>query len=425
MFQPTTMTAEERILRQRTKIMQEDRCLGVASVLMIGEWRVVSDIPTAATNGRDVMFGRAFVDSIDDATLRFVILHEYFHLMFMHMTMWKHLFDEDAQTANTATDIIINNLLDETLVQGGDAFITIWPHAALDHQYDGMDTGEVYRRLKQQGAANKPNPGNGQPGQGKPGPGQPGAGKGSGAPVRSASGGQAQEFDEHDTSGGPAKMSDDEVKQLHAQIDTAIRQGAIMAGKVAGSANRMLDSLMEVSVDWQEVLQDFVKTHASGNDLSTWRRLSRRWMSKGIKMPSRYTEAAKRITIGVDTSGSIGDTQLQRALSEIKGACDTVRPECVDVIYWDYQVAGHETYEADAVEQLTQVTKPKGGGGTRVRSMLDYMNSRDIKPDCIIIFTDGYVEHDWGGDGWSAPVLWCVSTKGIVAPSGKTLYVPI
>lgn len=422
MYQPA-MTAEERILRQRTKIMQDERCLGVASVLMIGEWHVVSDLPTAATDGRNVMFGRKFVDSINDETLRFVILHEYFHLMFMHMTMWRHLFDEDAQTANFATDIVINNILDTTLASGHDPFIQIWPDAALDHRYDDMDTGEVYRRLKQGGAA-KPNQGQGQPGMGKPGQGQPAPGNGKAPPVRSASGGNAQGFDEHKP-GSAGSMSDDEVKQLHAQIDTAVRQGAIMAGKVAGQANRMLDSLLEVSVDWQEVLQDFVKTHASGNDLSTWRRLSRRWMSRNIKMPSRYTEAAKRITIGVDTSGSIGDTQLQRALSEIKGACDTVHPECVDVIYWDYEVAGHETYEADAVEQLTQVTKPKGGGGTRVRSMLDYMQARDIKPDCIIIFTDGYVEHDWGGDGWAAPVLWCVSSKGVVAPHGKTLYVPV
>jgi hypothetical protein len=56
--------------------------------------------------------------------------------------------------------------------------------------------------------------------------------------------------------------------------------------------------------------------------------------------------------------------------------------------------------------------------------MLDYMNKEDIKPDCIIIFTDGFVERDWGGNQWPAPVLWCVSTKGLIAPFGKTLYVP-
>ena len=46
------------------------------------------------------------------------------------------------------------------------------------------------------------------------------------------------------------------------------------------------------------------------------------------------------------------------------------------------------------------------------------------QPDCIIVFTDGYVESDWGGTAWPAPVLWCVSTKRLTAPTGKTLYVP-
>jgi predicted metal-dependent peptidase len=101
-----------------------------------------------------------------------------------------------------------------------------------------------------------------------------------------------------------------------------------------------------------------------------------------------------------------------------------VHPEIVDVIYWDADVTAHEIYEGDQVQRLAESTKPKGGGGTRVGAMLDYMKAKDIRPDCIIIFTDGYVESDWGGDSWPAPVLWCVSTKGIVAPFGKTLYVP-
>ena len=115
---------------------------------------------------------------------------------------------------------------------------------------------------------------------------------------------------------------------------------------------------------------------------------------------------------------------MRRALSEIRGACEVVSPEIVDVIYWDAAVAAHEVYEGDAVQTLTEVTKPRGGGGTRVGAMLDYMQARDIKPDCIVIFTDGYVESGWGGDGWPAPVMWCVSTKGMTAPNGKTLFVP-
>jgi predicted metal-dependent peptidase len=141
-------------------------------------------------------------------------------------------------------------------------------------------------------------------------------------------------------------------------------------------------------------------------------------------MPSSYSECTERITIGIDTSGSIGPNELQRFLSEVKVAVESSNPKVIDIIYWDYDVAAHETYEGDAVSLFADSTKPKGGGGTRVGAMKEYMTSHSIKPDCIIIFTEGYVENDFGGEGWPAPVLWCMTTK-IVAPFGKTLQVTV
>jgi predicted metal-dependent peptidase len=404
---------DQIITQQRVAIMRDPRFSPLAGILMIGKWEVIDNFPTAATNGHTVIYGGKFMEGLDNATRRFVVLHEYYHIMLMHMTNLQDLFQADPQTANIAADMVINLMLDKQAGSKSDGFIKVWEHAALDYKYDGLDTREVYRRLKQQqGGKGKA----GGSGQGKPG-------------VRSAGGGEAQQFDEHqqpDAQGQTIKdaLTPEQVKELQQQIDTALRQGAQMAGRMGGALDRSITDLLEVVVNWEEELQDFVRTHAAGNDLSTWRKPSRRWMARDIYQPSRYSEAAKRITIGCDTSGSIGEEQLRRAMTEIKSACDTVHPEMVDVIYWDYDVAGHEKYEGDAIASIADVTKPKGGGGTRVGSMLAYMNKEDIKPDCIIIFTDGYVEQDWGGNNWPAPVLWCVSTKGLIAPFGKTLYVP-
>jgi len=404
------LTTEQRIVRERTQIMRDKRFIALAGIMLIGTWKVSDTVPTAKTNGRDVIYGRKFVDSLDDAQLRFLILHEYYHLLFMHLTMWRHLWDQNPMLANAAADFVINNMLDIHAGSKADNFIKMPPGGCLDHQYDGLDTGEVFRRLMSQAKGGQG--GKGQKGQGTGQPGQ----------------GQPQGFDQHDFdgdgAGGLDKLSEEQVKELKQQIDSAIRQGAQVAGKLGGSMDRSITDMLEVTVPWQEVLQDFVKTVCAGDDLATWKKPSRRWMARDIYMPTRYSESVKRITIGVDTSGSIGDTQLRRALSEIKGACETVNPEIVDVIYWDSEVAAHEVYEGDQVATLTESTKPAGGGGTRVGAMLDYRTAKDIKPDCIIVFTDGYVERDWGGSDWPAPVLWCISTKGMVAPHGKSLYVP-
>lgn len=403
------MDAEDRILRARVAIMRDTRFIAIGGVMMVGDWKVVDDCPTAATNGRDVLFGREFVDSIDDETLRFVILHEYYHVLFMHMTTWAHLFKENAQLANFAADAVINLMLDKQAGRKADGFIRVWEDAILDYQYEGMDTGEVYRAMmKQQQQQQQPQP------------------------QRSASGGKAEQMDEH-RPGDPSKLTDSEgecealsaaeMQQVQQAVDSAVRQAAIIAGKLGAGMDRNISNLLEVSVDWRAVLQDFVRTHAAGDDLSTWRKPSRRWMAQDMYMPSRFSESAKRITIGVDTSGSIGESQLRRALTEIVGACETVNPEMVDVMYWDSSLAAHETYDSTAIATLAETTRPKGGGGTDPGAMRSYMEARDIKPDCIIMFTDGYVGRSWGGD-WSAPVLWCISTKGITAPSGVSLYVP-
>ena len=91
------MTAEQRITKARSAIMRNESFTAISPILMIGSWSVVDDVPTAATNGRDVLYGRKFVDECDDKLLRFVVLHEYYHVMLQHMTTWAKLDKEDAK----------------------------------------------------------------------------------------------------------------------------------------------------------------------------------------------------------------------------------------------------------------------------------------------------------------------------------------
>jgi len=411
------MKAEDKITKARTAIMRDPRFMAMSGVLMVGTWEVRDDVPTAGTNGRDVVYGRAFINDADDKLTRFVVLHEYFHVMLMHMTVWNHVFGEDPETANYAADAVINLMLDD-LDPNGD-FLTVWDNAVLDQQYRGMDTGEIYRAMKKK-QNGKPQDGSGS-----------GNGKSSDKP-KAANGKEAQQFDKHEPAKPDAKgdgegmqpLTPAEAEEVKRTVDSALRQGALIAGKIGADVSRAFGDLLEPQVDWAEQLREWLRTTAAGNDLSTWRKPSRRWLAQDTYMPSRYTEAVRRVTIGVDTSGSISQVQLQRALTEIMCACDTVRPEIVDVIYWDSRVAAHEVYEGEAVQTLAQTTKPKGGGGTRVGSMREYMEREDIKPEATIVFTDGYVEPDWGGQ-WPGPVLWAISTKGMRAPSGVSLYVPV
>lgn len=388
-----TLSVEDRISRQRVALMRDDRFIAIAGLMATGKV-TVSDNPniTAATNGRDEVYGRSFVAELSDAQLRLLIAHETYHKLLQHRKVWKVLSKKNHTLANMAMDYVINGMLDNAAGARADNYVEFIPGGCLDHKYDGLDTLQVYKLLEKDGE------GGGQP------------------------------TDEHsfgDNIDELEPLTSEEEVALERAIDASIRQGAILAGRAGGKLSREFNALLESATPWQEVLRDFTTTHAAGRDLSTWRRPSRRWLARDMYMPSQYSESTKRITIGIDTSGSIGQRDLQVFLSECKAAFETAAPEIVDVIYWDADMQAHECYEGAAISSFEHSTKPKGGGGTRVGSMREYMIRECIKPDCIIVFTDGYVETGWGGSDWPAPVLWGVTVKDNIAPHGKTLYIKL
>ena len=66
------------------------------------------DIQTAATNGKDIYFSPAFMDTLSDISLRFVFMHELLHIILVHPLRKKH---RDHHRYNIACDIVINDYL--------------------------------------------------------------------------------------------------------------------------------------------------------------------------------------------------------------------------------------------------------------------------------------------------------------------------
>jgi predicted metal-dependent peptidase len=105
----------------------------------------------------------------------------------------------------------------------------------------------------------------------------------------------------------------------------------------------------------------------------------------------------------------------------VQGICLNAKPERVDLLYWDTEVAGHEVYTQEQLGTLTSSTKPAGGGGTDVVCVSKYLKDNQIKPECVVILTDGYLGGDWGT--WNVPVLWViVGGNTAVPPVGKAIY---
>jgi predicted metal-dependent peptidase len=381
------LTAEQRIERAHSQLMRhKDFCL-FSGVFMVGKVIVDETTPTAYTNGRDVVYGRSFVDRLDDKQLAFLVVHEAMHKAYSHLTVWNKLAKGNQRLLNNAMDYVINlQIADSDKSQS----IVAMPRdedgklmGLLDEKYRDMDTRQVYEMLKKDCQDQDGNDGK--------------RGKGEG-------------FDDHDWEGAE-ELTQEEAEELAKEIDHALREGSILAGKMKGNVMRGINEMLHPKVDWKEALREFVKSNVRGGDQSTWRRPNRRYLGIDIVMPTCITQKAERFSIGVDTSGSIGGAILGRFLGESKSICDEVMPEIVDILYWDTHVAKHEMYSGAEVQNFADSTQPAGGGGTTPECVPEFMLENKIKPQALIMLTDGYFYGRSEADKWAelgVPVLWCV-----------------
>jgi len=384
------LTVEQRLHKAVVGIMENQKYMALAGVLMVGERTISEEIPTACTDGKNEMYNREFCEKLNDAELRFLILHENYHKLYRHLHTWQHLNKDDPELANKAMDFVINAKLKED--NDGDGFATMTGELSkgcYDPKYRGWDTAKVFHDLK------KNNDGDG----------------GSGGNV----------LDIHDWDNAK-DMTPEEKDQLARDIDQAIRQGAMVAGKMGSGGDRDIDALLKPQVDWKQVLREFITETCAGRDYSSWRKPNRRYISMGIYMPSGVSEKVEELVLAIDTSGSIGRTQLSIFLSEVRSIAEVVKPSAVRILYWDTEVCRAEKYEMHELDNIINSTKPEGGGGTTVECVPQYMTDNNISPQACIVLTDGYLGGSWGQ--WNCPTLWCVIDNESAKPDvGKVVHV--
>ena len=99
-----------------------------------------------------------FVDSITDAELRFVVLHECYHKLYRHLITWRHLHDIDPIRANMACDYVINiKIADDNT----DGFAVMPKGCCYNVKYRGWDSAAVFNDLPEN---NSPDGEGGEPG---------------------------------------------------------------------------------------------------------------------------------------------------------------------------------------------------------------------------------------------------------------------
>ena len=384
----------------------------IATIIVIGDRKIVDDDATACTNGRDEWYSRAFCEKQNDGQLRFIIIHENYHKMFRHLVTWAHLWEIDPQLANMSMDFVSNWMIWDTY---GGTDLVDWPEGGLyNPMFAGWDTARVFWHLHK--TKNTPNfPVNVHPKTGtstpvSQDPNNVTTGVDTNKPFR----------DDHDFEGAK-NMTPKEKKELDQEIDEGNRQGALIAGKTGSGGTKHLKDLLKPAIDFREQIREFVTTNCDGKDFGTWKKLNRRYIGSGIMMPSTMSETVEALVCAGDMSASIGDKERRIIIGATAKAAQDVMPEEMHVLYWTTEVTGAEKYERDELDTIEDQTKPVGFGGTDPRCIPAYLREHQVKPNATIVATDGHV-YDWGE--WDHPVLWVIiDNKDCIPPVGKYVHV--
>lgn len=403
------LPAERRLELVHVSLMRDKRFAFFAGLFMVGMTTITEEAITAKTNGRDAFYGRTFVDMLSDKELAFLVLHENMHKCYRHLTTWRALYEIDKSIANQACDYVINIQLhdmdsSETMIAMPRDKTTRKHIGLINVKFRGMDTKQVFDILMKKK--------------------QEGGGGGGGGGEQTDSESDSPGLDEHDWQGAK-EMSTEAVKELTQEIESALRQGGIYAGKVGGDMLRSVQEMLEPKVDWREVLRRFVRTSLKDRDSPSWRKAHKNYLWQDIILPSIVGKRMKHLVVAMDTSGSIQGEMLSMFMGELNKVVLSTNPERVDMLYWDTEVAGHETHKGDA-KLIVSKTKPKGGGGTNPDCIPEFMLSKSLgKADALVVLTDGYMSSDprrWAGLG--LPILWCIiGSDSFKIPRGQVVCV--
>lgn len=209
---------------------------------------------------------------------------------------------------------------------------------------------------------------------------------------------------------------------IRRRVAQAVREAAKTRGDIPGHLARWAKEILEPKVDWRAELRAAVRgamVHVSGMVNYSYSRPSRRMtVTPRILLPS-LIDYLPNVAIVVDTSGSMGDEELQQGLGEVKGVTDSLgRREGIRVLACDADV--HNCRRIFRPEQIELV----GGGGTDMGRGIETASQLRPRPDIIIVFTDGFTPWPDKPPAGSKVIVAITSDRGTSPPWAKRIKVP-
>ncbi len=259
--------------------------------------RSTTSIPTAGvmvdpkTAQFVLMYNPDFFEKLPDVQKLGVLKHEFYHLVFEHVTGRK---PEGGLTKidNICMDLAINSHLRGELPD-----MCCMPGVA---PFEWAPLGKTYEWYKANYPKQEENE-DGEGGEGEPGEGEPGEGSGEGQPGS---------FDDHSGWGEVENTINEIAKERLKEGIKKAAQEASQAGSWGSVPSQCREDILQglrSRIDWKKALRYFVKTTQRANKRSTVRRINKRfpYIHAGKKV-----QRTAKIAISIDQSGSVDDEML-------------------------------------------------------------------------------------------------------------------
>jgi predicted metal-dependent peptidase len=371
------------------------------------EKRATTAIPTAGvrvdpdTAQFEMAYNPEFFASLPEEQVRGVLKHEFYHLIFDHVTSRKP--EGIAHKLwNICADLAINSHLVGELPDN-----CCMPGQAPFEDLPKGESAEWYlAKLIEQGKTKKEaGDGEGESGEGEPSEGESGEGE---------SGGDS--FDDHsgwsESGDSPAQeaanqMAKERLKQAMKEAANEAAQSAKGWGSMSAAVKEEIIKRLETKVDWKKVLRYFIKTSQRASRRSSVKRINKRY---AYIHPGKKTQRQAKIAIAIDQSGSVSDDMLANFFGELNKLAKLAE---FTVIPFDTQVPEDKVYVWK--KGKNQKSERVSCGGTCFNAPTDYVNSHSF--DGVIILTDMEAPKP---KRCKAQRMWMTDQRGAKNPYFKT-----
>ncbi|MBO4668760.1 MAG: hypothetical protein J5648_02150 [Lachnospiraceae bacterium] len=327
-------------------------------------------VPTAVTDGAVVRYNPDFLGNVSEGERNYILMHEVMHVLLRHPQRGKN---RRADIWNAAADYIVNSILDWD-VRPVMRRVDIPFERPADGLFAEVDRSQSAESLYDCIVRDNPEV----------------AGDG-GITVRTTYregiNGEKKRVQSPEPDLFPSdSLSKEQETLLEERIKSLVRRAAKQGSGSFSAPPRLIEILDTKKPDWRVLLRDYLDSETK-DDVS-YATPERKYLHMDLLLPGHPTEdeALEELWAFVDSSGSIGKERMDLFLTQLYRISKEFH--CIiNLCFWDTKVT--DVYRRVFGEKALLKCVPTHSGGTDVNCIYDWIAENHVRPEVMLILTDG------------------------------------